>query len=223
MNRRTTILAVLGAVLVTALTWVLLYQPKNVEVAELQAATAAAEVRGAELALRVGELRAVRENAPEAEAQLIAGTAIIPGEPSLPAMLRQLQMSADDAGVTVKAMAPGRPEPVTIEGAGEGLARMGLVVDVEGEYFQLVDFLRRLEDPTISPRGVLWQGAIVNSEYEDYPALTISLQGEIFAVMPVLTPEPVEVPSAETDAEDPEADTDAEADVEPDETVEVAS
>jgi hypothetical protein len=224
MNRRSTILAVLGAVLIVALTWVLLYQPRNEEIAELQAATVAAEARGAELAIRVDQLRVVRETAPEIEAQLVAGTAVIPSEPALAAVLRQVQLSADEAGVTLMSMAPGRPEPVTIEGGAEGLVRLALVVDVEGEYFQMVDFLRRLEDPAISPRGLVWNGGTVGSEYDEYPTLTASLQGELFAIMPVLTPVPVpEVPVDGATDQDPDAVTNEDEAVDPADDVEVES
>lgn len=204
MNRRMTVLAGLGAVLLIALTWVLLYQPRNEEIAEIRAETAELEVREAELATRVGELREVRNAAPEVESQLVSASAVIPREPALPAVLRQLQLAADEAGVTLSSMAPGRPEPVAIEGGTEGLARLNLVVDVEAPYFQMVDFLRRLEDPEITPRGLVWNGVDIESNYDDYPELTASLQGDLFAIMPVLTPEPAEAPEDGATSEDPD-------------------
>jgi hypothetical protein len=234
MNRRTTLLAVVGAVLLVALSWVLLYQPKNQEVAEIQAETVAAEAQAAELETRVAELQLVRETAPEAEAQLVAALTVVPQDRALPSALRQLQLAAEDSGVTLTAMAPGRPEPVTIEGAAEGLMRLNLVVDIEGEYFQMVDFLRRMEDPRISPRGLLWNGGLVDSDYDDYPLLTASLQGDLFAIMPVAPPETETPPvdgaapqegEAATEGDDGEeptddaSDPDAEAD--PADTVEV--
>jgi Tfp pilus assembly protein PilO len=203
MNRSHLILASLVAVLVVALSWFFLFAPRNAEIEEIRAETERLDAQASELAAQVEELRQVRENAPVLEAELAAAQAVLPRESALPSTLRQLQLAADEAGVTLSAVAPSRPQPVTIESGEAGLAKINLVVDVKGRYFQMVDFLRRLEDPAISPRGLLWNALSIESEYDAYPVLEGSLQGDLFAILPAteLAAPPVE-PDTDADVAD---------------------
>ena len=109
----------------------------------------------------------MRSRSPEIEALVAAADTIIPhDDPALPAAVRQLQVAANDSGASLVSVSMSRPEVTesTNEAAvPAGLATIGTTVTVSGGYFQLVDFLRRIEDPVISPRAVLWQQANVAS------------------------------------------------------------
>jgi Tfp pilus assembly protein PilO len=208
MNRTMVLLSVLAAILVVAVAWLLLLQPRNNEIEELRAETASFEAQEQQLQARVAALRQVREDSPDYEAQLAAAYAIIPRDTALPAVLRQLQLAADESGLTLMAVAPSRPAAATVEGGATGLARINVAVDVEGRYFQLVDFLRRLEDPAISPRALNWTSMNLSGDPEEYPLLTASLQGDLFALLP--TP-----PAEQPVTQDPDdADVEVELDVE---------
>jgi Tfp pilus assembly protein PilO len=208
MNRTMVLLSVLAAILVVAMAWLLLLQPRNNEIDELRAETASFEAQEQQLQARVAALRQVREDSPDYEAQLAAAYAIIPRDTALPAVLRQLQLAADESGLTLMAVAPSRPAAATVEGGATGLARINVAVDVEGRYFQLVDFLRRLEDPAISPRALNWTSMNLSGDPEEYPLLTASLQGDLFALLP--TP-----PAEQPVTQDPDdADVEVELDVE---------
>jgi Tfp pilus assembly protein PilO len=209
MNRTMVLLSVLAAILVVAMAWLLLLQPRNNEIDELRAETASFEAQEQQLQARVAALRQVREDSPDYEAQLAAAYAIIPRDTALPAVLRQLQLAADESGLTLMAVAPSRPAAATVEGGATGLARINVAVDVEGRYFQLVDFLRRLEDPAISPRALNWTSMNLSGDPEEYPLLTASLQGDLFALLP--TP-PAEQPvTQDPDDADVEVEVDLEA------------
>jgi Tfp pilus assembly protein PilO len=205
MNRTMALLSVLAAILVVAVAWLLLLQPRNNEIEELRAETASFEAQEQQLQARVAALRQVREDSPDYEAQLAAANAVIPRDTALPSVLRQLQLAADEAGLTLMAVAPSRPAAATVEGGATGLSRINVAVDVEGGYFQLVDFLRRLEDPAISPRALNWTTISLAGNPEEYPLLTASLQGDLFALLP--TP-----PAEQPVAQDPD-DTDVEVEV----------
>jgi Tfp pilus assembly protein PilO len=208
MNRTMVLLSVLAAILVVAMAWLLLLQPRNNEIDELRAETASFEAQEQQLQARVAALRQVREDSPDYEAQLAAAYAIIPRDTALPAVLRQLQLAADESGLTLMAVAPSRPAAATVEGGATGLARINVAVDVEGRYFQLVDFLRRLEDPAISPRALNWTSMNLSGDPEEYPLLTASLQGDLFALLP--TP-----PAEQPVTQDPDdAEVEVELDVE---------
>lgn len=205
MNRQTTLLAALGAVLVIALWWFFVYSPGQEELARVEDEVAAAEAETASLQQRVAALEAIRSRAPETEAAIAQVLSIVPDEPALPGALRQIQAAADDAGITMDTLVTERPE-VLDEGAG--LYSATVTMTATGSYFQLVDFLRRLEDPAITARGFIFDTLTVAPT--DYPSLTVAISGRMFAA---LEPAPVPVdpaaPAAPADAAtEPAAGTD---------------
>jgi hypothetical protein len=160
------------------------------------------------LRAEIDRLQTVREQAPDVEAELAAADAIVPRDASLPAALRQLQLAADEAGIVLSSISTGRPAELPDPPEG-GLSAIGLSLQVAGGYFQVVDFLRRVEDPSITSRGILWTTATVARTDEAYPELQVTLAGNAFAVIPLTTlPEPE--PEPEPDDETDEADEDGE-------------
>lgn len=194
MSRQAILLATLGAILVVAAFFFLLYQPKNEELDEIRAETESIEAQQDDVRERIGELRGIREQAPELESLLEAGEAVVPDDPALPSLLRQLEQAASDSQVTLVSIAPSRPTTVDeedeeddaeVEGTPAGdLARVSVTVEVDGTYFQPVDFLRRIEDPGISPRGVLWNTVSITEGDDELPELRASLNADVFARVP---------------------------------------
>jgi Tfp pilus assembly protein PilO len=133
------------------------------------------------LQARLRNLEGIRARAPEIEAAIAATDAVLPEEPNLPATLRQLQLAADESGARLVTVAPTRPQ------ANEEL-EVGVItvnVTLEGGYFQIVDFFRRVEDPSISPRAIRW--ASVALTVGEYPTLTVTASGQMFVVAPPTT------------------------------------
>jgi Tfp pilus assembly protein PilO len=216
MTRTLVLLSALAAILLIALSWMFLFQPRNAEIADLQAETQNLESQAQQLQARITALQQVREASPDYEAQLAAAYAVVPRETALPAMLRQLQLAADESGLTLMTVSPSRPAAVTLEGGATGLSAINIAVDIEGRYFQLVDFLRRLEDPSISPRGLRWNSLNVGGDLEDYPSLTASLQGDLYALLPTVSVDDTAAPEATDDANDVDAEADGDSDQEQD-------
>jgi Tfp pilus assembly protein PilO len=212
MRRQTVLLSVLAAVLVVAMYWMLMFKPQREEQAALEEQIVAQQDRQLQLQLELERYRAVRDRAPELEAELAAASAVVPGNASLPAAIAQVQRAAEDARVTVHAVSTSRPSP--LPDSQEELTAIDLTATVEGSYFQLVDFFRRIEDPTITPRGLQWTSVTVAED--EYPILTVNLGGTLYTRAPSL-------PAPAAPAEDPDAaDPDAEGDGQPqddDETV----
>jgi Tfp pilus assembly protein PilO len=217
MNRTALVLSVLGAVIVIVLFSIFVFQPAREELAEVEDQIALEQTEQGRLEGEIERLRLVREQAPTVEAELAAADAIVPTDPALPALVRQLQLAADEAGITLASVTTSRP--VALEGAPtEGLSSIEVSTQLEGGYFQIVDFLRRIEDPAISPRGIEWVNTTVTRDDEGYPDLSVTLAGRAYAVLEVpVPPEPEPDPEAESaegedDAEGEDADTGDEAD-----------
>lgn len=211
MTRVHWLLAGLAAVLVVVLFWLLLWAPQSEELDEVRAETERIEDEQRLTASRIAALEAVRDEAPQQEALLTASHAVLPRESALPGFLRQVQLAADESNLTLQSVSPARPSPVE-EAETEGLHQINVTMQLEGSYFQLVDFLRRIEDPEITPRGVVWNALTISGDAEDHPTLQMGLQGDLFAVLPATPPEG-EAPPVEDDEDD---DADVEVEVEED-------
>jgi Tfp pilus assembly protein PilO len=213
MKRTHILLAVLGTALVGVAFWLLLWQPKQADIATAREEIQATQDQQRGIEAELARLRSVRQEAPEAEAHLAAASAIVPENPALPSLLRQLQTAADDAGLTLTSVDVGRPAEATPDAAmttealpADGFtASLPVNVALEGGYFQIVDFLRRVEAPEITPRGVLWDSATLAPN--EYPVLSATLTGRTFA-WAVLPPAAVTDVPAEDGSEGGEGDQD---------------
>jgi Tfp pilus assembly protein PilO len=205
MTRVQILLAALGAVLLVVLFWLLLWSPQQEELENVRGQIEDAQARQSQLAAERDALRAVRDDAPGVEAELAAASAVVPSDPALPSALRQLQSAADEAGIVLQTVSPARPSQV--DGADQGVSRINVNAQVSGTYFQLVDFLRRIEDPEITPRGIVWNSA--NLARDEYPTITATLTGSMYTRLPGPPPEP-EV------EEDDDEDADVEVEIEED-------
>jgi Tfp pilus assembly protein PilO len=200
MKRQVLLLMIVAALLVVILFFLLLFQPKRAELAEVEDRIADQQAQQAQLTGERNRLRQVREDAPGAEADLAAAEAVIPRDPALPSALRQLQLAADESGLILQSVSTSRPVPT--DTGTDGLVRIPTNLEVLGSYFQIVDFLRRVEDPAISPRGVRWVSMTITRD-ED-PILAATMTADLFAVLAAPPPPP---------AEDAEADEDADVEV----------
>lgn len=216
MNRIQVLISVLVAVLLVVLFYFLLYAPRQEELVAIEDLIAEEEVQHTELRSELSQLREVRSRAPELEAHLAAARSVLPEETQVPALYRQLQTAADDAGVELLSINTGRAQEVVTDGVegADGAAALSLTLQIDGNYLQLVDLLRRIEDPELTPRGVRWTSATL-TRGDEWPVLSLSLTGAAYAVLPAPPPEPVDEP-APVDDDGTDNDTDDDADDEPD-------
>lgn len=198
MTRQTGIIAVLVAVLLGAMFFFFVWQPKSDEIEEIEGQIEAAELQQSQLRQELAELQGVRQNAPDIESDVVAAESIVPRDVGQAAAIRQLQLAADESGVELPNVTFGAP--TQIQDATPGLASLQVTVQIDGGYYQIVDFYRRVEDPAITPRGITWQTLTLTPT--DYPTLTVTASGAMYALLPT----PPEPPQEETPAETPEGE-----------------
>ncbi|MFU8840025.1 MAG: type II secretion system protein GspM [Nitriliruptoraceae bacterium] len=208
MNRIAVLLTALGGILLVAMFYVLVFQPAREELAEVEDRIAVQEEQQRMLRAEIERLETVRQSAPDVEAELAAADAVVPRDTALPAALRQLQVAADEAGIVLSSISTARPAELP-DPPEPGLSSIGLSLQVAGGYFQVVDFLRRVEDPSITSRGILWNTATVARSADAYPELQVTLAGNAFAVIP---PPTLPEPEPEPDVADEETEDDEEGD-----------
>ena len=184
----------------------LIFSPTSEDIEVVRADTERTLNEAEQQRARAAQLREVRQRAPEAESALNAGQTLIPEEPSIPALFRQMQQAADDAGVRLPTITPTAPSVVTI--GDEEVTAIGVSMSVQGSYFQIVDLARRIEDPRLTPRAFRWDAASLSPS--EFPELTVSLAAQVYSrgvdELPTIEEPEEEAPVEDDDADDPDAD-----------------
>jgi hypothetical protein len=192
-RRRELVILAAVALLLTVAVYLLLIRPKLGQAAAARADRQRAVIEGQALRTQIAALEDVRANAAALKERARTARDLFPGTPDLPDLVNALQRVADQSGVLLVSVQPAPPAasapsagssgpsaapgsgssaPSAASGSGSSgpsaasslpLATMSTAVNVRGGYFQIEDFLARLEgmvkspDPAsrIPPRSIL--------------------------------------------------------------------
>ena len=154
-------MAAAGALVVLVAATMLLVRPTRQATAEARADRDAAVAESQALRDQIASLEALKPKEAELKAQAELAKGEFPATPALPSLVDALQDAASLAGVKLGTVAPTTPAAST---ANPLLAEITTTVNVNGGYFEIQDFLVRLEnlvkgsDPgRVAPRSVLVQ------------------------------------------------------------------
>ncbi len=182
------LIGALVGVLVAAAFYFLLYQPRQAEQEQLEAQTAQLIAQQSQLQAQIDQLTAIRDDQPRIAAALERLELLIPATVAQAAAIRQLQGAADAAGVDLSSLVfsdPVATTPPATTTDGLQLASLGTSAVIEGGYFQVVDFFRRLE--TEVDRAVLVSNVTMAEGEDGFPVLSTTWTGELFALIPLAT------------------------------------
>jgi Tfp pilus assembly protein PilO len=158
-------LAAVAALVLAAGGWFLLVSPKRADAAALRTQVGEKQQANQVLQTQIAALKAQAKDLPKQQATLAAVAAKIPNNGAMPTLIRSLNSAADDTGVELVSMAPTAPTPVVAAAAtgattaATGTARpsgaaaaavgslesVGVTLNVVGSYFQVAEYLDRLE------------------------------------------------------------------------------
>jgi cell division protein FtsB len=170
MNRRQELVVLAAtALLVLAGVSLLMLRPTRQAVAEAHADRDAAVAESQTLRDQVRALEALKADEAKLQAQARLARSEFPPTPSLPALVDALQDAASQAGVDLGSVAPSTPKTSTLQ---PELAQIDTNVNVSGGYFEILDFLTRLENLVkgddgqgrVSARSVLVQSVDVSRD-----------------------------------------------------------
>jgi Tfp pilus assembly protein PilO len=166
-RRQELVFAVAGALLVLVAGVMLLIRPTRQATGEARADRDAAVAESQSLRDQIKALEALKPKEAELKAQASLAKAEFPATPGLPALVDALQDSASQAGVDLGTVSPSTPQTSTLN---PQLAEITTTVEVSGGYFEIQDFLVRLEnlvkgsDPgRVAPRSVLVRSVNLSS------------------------------------------------------------
>jgi Tfp pilus assembly protein PilO len=169
MNRKVLLIAAAGTVALVAAWFLLLWSPQSSRLDGVRAREEEAVEINTALELRIARLRDLRARRPEFEADLAALKAAVPASPELDAFLLDVDEAADQAGVDITSISPSKPASAataeatpsttsttaattgttgTTGGAATGAppSAITIALDAAGGYFQVLDFINRLDD-----------------------------------------------------------------------------
>jgi Tfp pilus assembly protein PilO len=169
-RRQELVIASVGALLVLIAATLVLIRPTRQATAEARADRDAAMAESQSLRDQIKALEALKPKEAELKAQAELAKAEFPATPALPGLVDALQDAASQSGVELGTVAPATPEASTVNPL---LAQITTTVNVNGGYFEIQDFLVRLEnlvkrsDPgRVAPRSVLVQSVKLASAAE---------------------------------------------------------
>lgn len=193
-GRRTMLIAGAAALAILVLWYVVLWGPRQAELSDAREERERAESERQELAARVTRLRASQKDEPIKRAQVEALRTTVPDQPNLAAFILDTNDAAAKAGIdwisvspeepsapvptgatTAAAPAAGGANGATAPAAGRYPAEIGLQLQITGGYFQVLDFLNRLNE---MPRLVVTDALNITSD--DQAKLTVAVQGRMF-------------------------------------------
>ena len=142
-----------------ALGWFLLISPKRGQAAELRGQAEEQTQANSQLQTRVAQLKVQSKDLPRQQARLEDINARMPASPNLPALTRSLLDAATQAGVDLTTLTPQAPafvetKPTAAVAPTAGakasgpqlkVAQIPLSVVVEGDYYEVEQFLSKIE------------------------------------------------------------------------------
>lgn len=213
--------AVLGVVVVMAAGWFLLISPKRGEASDLALQATEKQSSNQQLQTRLALLKSQAKGLPAQQAKLAVVAAKIPDNPALPALIRALDAAATSTDVELVSLSPSAPAAVTaapatapvvapaagapvgvpVAAAPAALQQIALSLNVVGGYFQVEQFLNRLENlqrafkvngftlaPGANPLKVSTSAA---STTQPGKTLTAAITGQVFLVPTAVAAAPI--------------------------------
>lgn len=184
MKRRTIyIVAALALIAVVAASWFLLISPLRAQIAETDAQIQAQQQNLITARAKLAQMEQTRRQAEQNQAELIELNKMVPSQDELPSLLLQIQDLATESGIEVMSISPSKGA------GGNGFQAITLGLQFSGTYFDVNDFIYRLEQLVAVPSRLLAVkdvnlalGASVQAGVS--PSLTVTMNVQAFKSMP---------------------------------------
>lgn len=194
MSRRAPLLVGAIAIVLSVAVFLGLVFPKMRQVNETQEELKAAQDQELSLQAELARLRDIRDRAPRIRRQLARFRRQVPEVADLPGLINEMQDIATESGVDFFSIAPANPE-VT---AGGAASQIPTTINVIGGFFQVDEFLFRLETLRRAAKVVTIN---IAAGPDQLPQISVTLSVEFYttdtAAGPGAPPEGFEVPAPE--------------------------
>ena len=177
MNRRV-LIGVVAGVAVIGVWFVALWKPQQAEIGKAKKQAAAAEQQATDLGLQVSRLQDLKSRTALQQSQLERLRVAIPDQPNLGEFILDANQAATKAGIDFLSITPAQPAAGTPApgAAGAAPASVRLSMTITGGYYQVIDFLNRVE---AMPRIVVLDDVALTAG-TGASQLSVSLDGRMF-------------------------------------------
>ena len=180
MKRAVWFIAAGVAVLVIIVWYAAIYSPKNHDLSKAQDDLAVAQSQQGNLQTQLGSLRDLEANRAKQQAALQKLNAAVPTTPDLAGFILQANDIATQAGVNWLQVSPTLPTAPT----SGGPTTVNLTMQLEGGFFQVYDYLNRLEDlqrlVVVDTVNLNAKGGDTSGGGTSDPTLTMSITARMF-------------------------------------------
>ena len=175
MRNRVVLIAVGAGVAVLVVWFLFFWGPQGGRLSDARDRRDAAEERADQLEVQIARLRASQDRALQLTAQLEQLRVAVPEQPNLAQFLLDANDAAERSGIDFISVSPSQPSAGE---AGEPAA-VNLSINISGGYFQVLDFINRLE---ALPRLVVVDTLTLTPEGADTGTvrLSASISGRMF-------------------------------------------
>jgi len=172
MRRRGPVVVAVGFGVVAFIAIFFLVLPKMSAVSKAKKDLVAEQTKEQSLQLRLSQLQAAKQEAPQTQQALDELKVQIPPTADIPGLIRVVADAADETGMNVSTLSPGAP---TVDGSGK-FSIIPVSLTVDGSYFSLQEFLVKLETLPRAMKVMQTQISPGTPPYE----LGISLDVEVY-------------------------------------------
>lgn len=164
-------------VLVSLLAFVVVLRPQSAKVADTKKQVAGQEQRVSELELTLRQLQSLQQKSGDLEARARRADTAVPNGPDLDQFVLQVQDAAKKSAIDWLSVNPALP----VTGAQAGVQEIGVSMNLTGGYFQVEDFVARLE--TLG-RAVKISQVTLGPGPDGLPQLAATILLKVFATTP---------------------------------------
>lgn len=144
--RNKILFASLGFLALVLLWYFTLFSPNQKRISDVRAQQVTVAQQIEDLKVRLVQLQQLQANEPQLRADLARFEDALPEDPRLPDFILQVQDQANLSGIEFLAITPSLPSPFGAAPAGPNqLQAISVSLSTTGEYFELLDFILRLE------------------------------------------------------------------------------
>lgn len=141
MNRRAVIVGAIVTLVAVVVWYLMIFSPKGKDISEVEDETEGLRRQQQGLEAELAQLEEIEKNGPEVEAELARLADAVPATPDLASFILGANEIAVESGITWLSVAP--VEPAAAVGT---YATVTMTIQIEGGFFQVLDYLNRLED-----------------------------------------------------------------------------
>jgi Tfp pilus assembly protein PilO len=203
MKSRAIVLGVLGTIVLLLVWNLLLFAPKGRTLSHAKDDTQTAEQLGSTLQATLTHLQDISRNGPEIAAELDKLSAAVPASPDLDGFILSANQIAVTSGIDWLSVSPA----VAQSGTTSDVSVIPLSVQIKGGFFQVLDYLNRLEDMgrLVVVDGINISAAASAGASSGAPILSVTLTARMFTRAAPAAPAGTPTPGATSSPSTPPA------------------